>query len=362
MFCTLAAAGQSAVRRALQSSGCVCLVDEAAQTLEPELACVLATLPARLVLVGDPAQLPALTHSAEARRRGWGDSAMRRLWARAPVRHLLDEQYRMHPAIALFPNAAFYGGQLQSAEGLDSRHTHDPCGLWGRQERLPRWAEPGFAFLDCRGAGADMREQTDRARSVFNGFECLCVLRVLRLLRRRLGERLEAEAVVITFYAAQAARLREVLRFAGLTGVRVCSVDSFQVSADCLSRHAASCRLMSVAGVRGRRGVAVFRAVERWRALGLLDRLPPAERRSDSRALTAGLCGRRALPLPGGRPSRSRAWRPRGAAHQVLPVGAAREREAEASTVRLAQRRGAYSGEAKTISEQTLLNSNLSYI
>lgn len=68
VFCTLAGAGSSAVRRMAAVDTLV--VDEAAQALEGEVLIALDARPKSCVLVGDPHQLPALTHSAAARHQG----------------------------------------------------------------------------------------------------------------------------------------------------------------------------------------------------------------------------------------------------------------------------------------------------
>lgn len=73
----------------------------------------------RAALVGDHRQLgPCLTPAAAQRPAGLATT----LFDRALAGHgtgmaqplLLDTQYRMHPAISAFPNAAFYGGALHN--------------------------------------------------------------------------------------------------------------------------------------------------------------------------------------------------------------------------------------------------------
>ena len=132
LFCTLAATGRAAVQRALGSRAVAALVvDEAAQATEAEvlLACITAT-PRRLVLVGDPCQLPATVISPHA--EGLSRSMMERLQlARAVQRDgwahgsaacvLLTQQHRMHPDLAELPSRLFYSGRLETPAAVSQR-------------------------------------------------------------------------------------------------------------------------------------------------------------------------------------------------------------------------------------------------
>lgn len=89
------------------------------QALEPASLIPLqfAAPTAPLILVGDPQQLPATVLSSAALRRGLDQSLFVRLQDSLPVT-MLREQYRMHPAIAAFPAAHFYSGDLENAAGV----------------------------------------------------------------------------------------------------------------------------------------------------------------------------------------------------------------------------------------------------
>lgn len=90
------------------------LIDEAAQCMEP------ASLPAlihgceRLILVGDQNQLPPVVMSQTAQDKGLGISLFARLVSAGLQPSLLSEQYRMHPAIALFSSKQFYSALVTS--------------------------------------------------------------------------------------------------------------------------------------------------------------------------------------------------------------------------------------------------------
>ncbi|CAG9561282.1 unnamed protein product [Danaus chrysippus] len=97
----------------------LCIVDEAGQAIEPESLLPLMLGVNKMTLVGDPQQLPGYIRSERAKTHGLDRSLFSRLaeysacWERRPL-VLLDRQYRMHPAIADYPNRAFYGGRVQS--------------------------------------------------------------------------------------------------------------------------------------------------------------------------------------------------------------------------------------------------------
>ena len=115
VFCTLGSAGQGLVKGGGGGGGGgggdgeggrfeVVIVDEAAQAVEAEVLVTLASRVKKILLVGDPLQLPATVISGRAASAGYDRSLMTRLmndcgWPN----HMLDEQYRMHPDIARFP-------------------------------------------------------------------------------------------------------------------------------------------------------------------------------------------------------------------------------------------------------------------
>ncbi|KAK3261195.1 hypothetical protein CYMTET_29886, partial [Cymbomonas tetramitiformis] len=145
VFCTLASAGQSLLRHMPRVDALV--VDEAAQALEADVLIPLAaTLPRRLLLVGDPQQLPATLISVEAQRRGRARSLMDRLMRGCQHPYtMLDTQYRMHPAVAAFPAQMYYEGRL-----LNSLQVTQRASPW-RAASLNAWTAP-YAFVDVEGS------------------------------------------------------------------------------------------------------------------------------------------------------------------------------------------------------------------
>jgi ATP-dependent RNA/DNA helicase IGHMBP2 len=83
------------------------VVDEAGQAMEP--ACWVPILKARrVILAGDPFQLPPTVKSQEAARRGLSVTLLEKAIQRHEGVQLLRTQYRMHHSIMEFSNQQFY--------------------------------------------------------------------------------------------------------------------------------------------------------------------------------------------------------------------------------------------------------------
>ncbi|KAI4484731.1 hypothetical protein M0804_007297 [Polistes exclamans] len=97
----------------------VCIVDEATQCCEAENLIPLLLGVNKLILVGDPNQLPATIISQEAKKYGLDQSLFFRIqnafqkMKDNPI-IMLNTQYRMAYAISYWPNKFFYGGQLKN--------------------------------------------------------------------------------------------------------------------------------------------------------------------------------------------------------------------------------------------------------
>jgi hypothetical protein len=208
VFCTLSSAGQAVMSGAAFFDALV--VDEAAQALECELVVAFARMPKTCLLVGDPCQLPATMASDVARRAGYDRSCMSRLLdvtkeeekeknltmddgavlvpggatRRPPQNHahseqnpsltswftMLNTQYRMHPAIASFPNKQFYGGGVRNAGSVERAFVVSGSETCEKNEKkrtlLAKWLKAPFVFVDVpfrAGAGET------RGGGVFSG-------------------------------------------------------------------------------------------------------------------------------------------------------------------------------------------------
>lgn len=225
VFCTLGSAGSSVVRTAAKVD--VLVVDEAAQALEGDLLIAMQARPDACVLIGDPQQLPAFSHSDASARAGYARSLLERLML--TCKHafsLLATQYRMHPAISRFPFLHFYKGEVGDADYVASRPSQLPAR--GSASRHPEWLVP-YAFLNVRGG----LEVTTHNRSIKNPVEADVVAEIVRRLAAyEATQQLVQDCVVVTFYAAQRDQIAGALRSQGLDqrGVSVHTVDSFQGS------------------------------------------------------------------------------------------------------------------------------------
>lgn len=134
IFSTLAMAGSRDMVGCPEDFDTV-LVDEACQGVELSTLIPLKLGCRRLILIGDPNQLPATVFSELA--KDYSNYA-RSLFQRLQVTHykvnMLNTQYRMHPAISRFPSENFYDGSL--LDHLDwkafeaknpTKWSHIPC-------------------------------------------------------------------------------------------------------------------------------------------------------------------------------------------------------------------------------------------
>jgi superfamily I DNA and/or RNA helicase len=117
IFCTLCSSGSSIMR----GVGVVptLIVDEAAAATEPNLYIPFHVKPNRMLIVGDPKQLPAVVLSDRAKKGSLDVSLHERLMLNCGAKYsMLNVQYRMHPSICDFPSLHFYDGELINGENV----------------------------------------------------------------------------------------------------------------------------------------------------------------------------------------------------------------------------------------------------
>lgn len=213
------------------------IVDEASQLLEPQLVGILPDFE-RFILIGDDNQLPPVVlqdenetkcKNEELNRIGLSNfrnplfsrllkNAIVRGWDNCHV--MLTYQYRMHEAIARFPNDKFYNGLLQ---------TGSPEQLVPLQVPKEMHTSPtGRAFTNARVSYIPTRRDI---RSKVNDDEALLVADLIQAASKMYGASFSVSETVgvITPFRAQIANIKKHLpeKFQGIT---VDTVERFQGS------------------------------------------------------------------------------------------------------------------------------------
>ncbi|KAI8470873.1 MAG: putative DNA helicase [Monoraphidium minutum] len=179
------------------------VVDEATQATEPASMVAIAGKAQALLLVGDQKQLPPTVKCRAAERLGLGTSLFVRLQAMGLEPMLLDTQYRMHPEIAAFPSAAFYGGRLKNAVSAADRPL--PPGFDWPNPEVP------VAFVQCAGPEERTGAAADGAVgfSYQNASEAAAAAAAVRAFVR--GGLAPGDVCVISPYAGQVRLLQQAL-------------------------------------------------------------------------------------------------------------------------------------------------------
>jgi ATP-dependent RNA/DNA helicase IGHMBP2 len=197
------------------------VLDEATQAVDPMSLVALARAK-RIVMAGDPQQLPPTVIDASAARAGLATTLFERLAARHGERvlRMLHVQYRMHEALMRFPSDSMYDGRLIAADAVAHQTLNELPGVQPDALRSAPWH-----FVDCSGKGFNELRGGDDPSTSNPGQAERTAREVRRLLSRGVAP---AQIAVITPYLAQARRLREALRDATLDGLEIGTVDGFQ--------------------------------------------------------------------------------------------------------------------------------------
>ncbi|NXT53270.1 ZGRF1 protein, partial [Pluvianellus socialis] len=193
----------------------VVMLDECSQMTEPASLLPIARFQCeKLVLVGDPKQLPPTVQGSEsAHGQGLERTLFDRLCLMGHKPILLRTQYRCHPAISAIANELFYEGQL--VDGVAERD----------RSPLLDWL-PTLCFYSVNGV-----EQTEGDNSFYNPAEAHFTVQLIQAL---IASGIEGSAVgVVTLYKSQMCKIRNLLggvRSAALEtrAVQVSTVDAFQ--------------------------------------------------------------------------------------------------------------------------------------
>jgi len=217
IFCTLSTAGCTAMKATKKVDDL--LVDEAGAAVEPDVYIAFYLRPSRVMLVGDPKQLPPLVTSPKAKHFGFEKSLLERLMIdEGKSFSLLNVQYRMRPEISAFASERFYDSAVRDGDNVQLSQYTSGCVIG----RLP------FVFVDVVG-----QEERDSTGSYYNCAESQAIVLIVRRMLELAGgdhNKVSNSATlrVITFYQGQLETIQQELYNANLGNVTVATVDSSQ--------------------------------------------------------------------------------------------------------------------------------------
>ncbi|XP_040411905.1 protein ZGRF1 isoform X6 [Cygnus olor] len=193
----------------------VVMLDECSQMTEPASLLPIARFQCeKLVLVGDPKQLPPTIQGSESvHEKGLEQTLFDRLCLMGHKTIPLRTQYRCHPAISAIANELFYEGNL--IDGVSEK------------ERSPLldWL-PTLCFYSANGM-----EQPERDNSFYNMAEAHFTVKLIQSLT---ASGIEGSVIgVITLYKSQMCKIQNLLNSVHseafeIKAVQVSTVDAFQ--------------------------------------------------------------------------------------------------------------------------------------
>ncbi len=194
----------------------VVCIDEAAQALEP--ANWIPILKSdKVVLAGDPFQLPPTVKSMEAEKAGLGKTLMERCLDRGDAGVVLKTQYRMHETIMGFSNTYFYQNHLEAAEGV-------------KYHLLPTADNLPLIFIDTAGCGFE-EETKSPYQSKFNKGECHIIYEHFHSVYQDFPSELIPEIAILSPYMEQVLHLRNFFEETPISqgiGLVINTIDGFQ--------------------------------------------------------------------------------------------------------------------------------------
>ncbi|XP_029391896.1 probable helicase senataxin isoform X3 [Mus pahari] len=226
--CTLSTSGGLLLESAFRGQGgvpfsCV-IVDEAGQSCEVETLSPLIHRCNKLILVGDPKQLPPTVISMKAQEYGYDQSMMARFCklleenveqnviGRLPVLQLTI-QYRMHPDICLFPSNYVYNKNLKTNRLTEAIRCSS------------EWPFQPYLVFDV-GDGSERRDND----SYINVQEIKLVMEIIKLIKEKRKDISSRNIGIITHYKAQKTMIQKDLEkeFDKKGPAEVDTVDAFQ--------------------------------------------------------------------------------------------------------------------------------------
>lgn len=172
-----------------------CFIDEAAQALEP--ATWIPILKSeKVVLSGDPFQLPPTVKSNEAIKMGLSRTLMERCLDAVSSVYLLDTQYRMNEKLMGYSNAYFYQNQLKAHDSVRWNYFTNPL-------------LSSLLFIDTAGCGYE-EVRAENSDSLCNPEEYMLLFKHLEKTMLEMGEDASTSNVgIISPYRGQVKYMRE---------------------------------------------------------------------------------------------------------------------------------------------------------
>lgn len=176
----------------------------------------------KLILVGDPRQLPPTVKSDVARKYGLNQSLYDRLYATLKGSSSITTlmvQYRMHREICSFPNRLFYEGVLRTDSSID--------------KRMQNFGLKPLYYYNRNGFG----ETRNNYGGIQNEEEAICVVHLccqlikhLELCRKKGDCRSDVQKriLIISPYRSQVHLIKQLLEEEDLFNVDVITVDGVQ--------------------------------------------------------------------------------------------------------------------------------------
>jgi superfamily I DNA and/or RNA helicase len=194
------------------------IIDEAAQALEPA-AWIPICRADKVIMAGDPFQLPPTIKSNEAIKGGLNITLMERCMKTQPLAaQLLNVQYRMNKDIMEFSNLKFYDGKLIAHPTVASRKLN-----------ITGINTSSIEFVDTAGCGFE--EVQDRETlSLYNDGEIKVLMQHLLDWEHILELERPPSIAIISPYRQQVKKMEEVVKQKGesYNAIKINTVDAFQ--------------------------------------------------------------------------------------------------------------------------------------
>lgn len=200
----------------------VCLADEAAQMHEP-FFWMCASRTRKIILFGDPHQLPPVVRSEKAKKLGLENTVANKLLQIEGRFHTLEQQYRMNRAIENLISHGLYQGKLYSDNTTAENFFMQDTG-----ENLLKTC----LWIDTAGKGYEEKSDADTG-SKYNEGEVFLTQKYLEFLFKNYPDTPAYDIGIISPYKAQVERLKKGIteKFPDVmknNRIQIQTVDGFQ--------------------------------------------------------------------------------------------------------------------------------------